>query len=141
MTSPYVKFEGFAGDIGKKIQDLQAAGDTLKVYLTNNTPDVAADTVKADLAGITEENGYAPADVQNGYTETAGVGTLTGVDVVWTATAGGFGPFRYVVLYNDTPTSPADPLIAYWDYGSSISITEDVPFTVDFPAGVIFTLT
>lgn len=139
MTSAYVKFYQFVEDLGAKVHDLQAAGDTLKLYLTNTAPDVANDAVKADLVGITEENGYAPADVQNDYSQVAGVATLTGVDVVWTATAGGFGPFRYVVLYNDTPTSPADPLIAYWDYGSSIPITEGVPFTVDFPAGVIFT--
>lgn len=140
MTSPYVKFEQFAEDLGAKLMDMQAAGDVLKVYLTINTPSVSADAVKADLVGITEENGYAPADIENDYTQTAGVGTLTGTDVVWTATSGGFGPFRYVVLYDDTPTSPADPLIAYWDYGSEISITEDVPFTVDFPDGVVFTL-
>ena len=140
MTSPYVKFEQFAEDLGAKLMDMQAAGDTLKVYLTNNAPNVSTHAVKADLAGIAEENGYTPADIQNDYTQTGGVGTLTGVDVVWTATAGGFGPFKYVVLYDDTPTSPADPLIAYWDYGSEISITEGVPFTVDFPASVVFTL-
>lgn len=136
----YVKFQQFVDDIGKKIMDLQASGDTLKVYLTNTAPDVAADAVKADLAGITEENGYAPADIQNTWTEAAGVATLAGTDVVWTASGGSFGPFRYVVLYNDTPTSPADPLIAYWDYGSSITITDSYPFTVDFGAS-IFTLT
>jgi len=120
----YVKFQQFAEDLGAKVHDLQAAGDTLKVYLTNNAPSVSADAVKADLVGITEENGYAPADIQNDYSQSAGTATLTGVDVVFTASGGSFGPFRYAVLYNDTPTSPADPLIAYCDYCSETTITD-----------------
>ena len=132
----YVKFQQFVEDLGAKVHDLQAAGDTLKVYLTNNTPDVAADAVKADLVGITEENGYAPADIQNDYSQTTGTATLTGVDVVFTASGGNFGPFRYAVLYNDTPTSPADPLIAYWDYGSETTITDGNDFTVDFGSSI-----
>lgn len=135
----YVKFYQFVEDLGEKVHDLQASGDTLKVYLTNNTPSVSADAVKADLVGITEENGYAPADVQNTWTRSDGTATLAGTDVVFTASGGSFGPFRYAVLYNDTPTSPADPLIAYYDYGSEITITNGYPFTVDFGAS-IFTL-
>jgi len=132
----YVKFQQFVEDLGQKVHDLRAAGDTLNIYLTDNTPDVANDAVKADLVGITEENGYAPEDIQNDWTETAGTASLTGVDVVFTASGGSFGPFRYAVLYNDTPTSPADPLIAYWEYGSSITITDGNDFTIDFGASI-----
>ena len=39
-----------------------------------------------------------------------------------------------IVLYNDTPTSPADPLIGFWDYGSSVSLANGDTFTVDFDA-------
>ena len=67
---------------------------------------------------------------------------LVGNDVVITASGGSIGPFRYAVLYNDTPTSPADPLIAWWDYGSSTSINNGENLTVDLDqvAG-IFTVT
>jgi hypothetical protein len=137
----YVKFFDFVEQLGKGVHQLHAAGHTLKVYLTNATPDQTADTVKADLAEITAENGYPAggSDVQNDYTETGGTATLVGTDVVWTASGGSFGPFRYVALYNDTPSSPADPLISYWDYGSAISINDGETFTVDFGAS-IFTL-
>ena len=131
----FVKFQDFVEQIGKEAHQL--ATDTLKVYLTNATPSVSADTVKADLAEITAQNGYPSGgtDIQNGYTETDGTGTLTGTDVVFTASGGSFGPFRYVALYNDTAAN--DELIAYWDYGSSISCNDGETFTVDFGASIL----
>jgi hypothetical protein len=110
----------------------------LKVYASNATPDAAADAVKADLAEITAENGYPSggSDVQNDASETGGTLTVTGVDVVWTASGGSFGPLRYVPMYNDTPTSPADPLIGWWDYGSSVTVNDGETFTTDFGASL-----
>lgn len=136
----YNKFQDFVEQLCKGVHQLHAAGHTLKVYLSNAVPSASADATVADLAEITAGNGYTAGgtDVQNDLSETGGTASLTGVDVVWTA-SGAVGPFRYVVLYNDTPTSPADPLIAWWDYGSSISLASGETFTVDFGAS-IFTL-
>ena len=133
----YNKFQDFVEQLGKGVHHLHAAGDTLNLYLTNNTPDAALDATVTDLPGIVSQNGYAPADAQNDYTETTGTGTLTCVDKVWTAAGGSFGPFRYAVLFNDTPTAPADPLIAWWDYGATITVLEGETFTVDFGASVL----
>jgi hypothetical protein len=132
------KFQNFVEELGKKLYDFQAAGDVLKVYLTNTTPNAATMNVKADLAEITAVNGYPAGgmDIQNTWSEAAGTATLAGTDVVFTASGGAFGPFRYAVLYNDTPTSPADPLIGWWDYGSSISINDTETLTIDFGASV-----
>jgi hypothetical protein len=129
------KFNQFAGDVGLAVHDLNA--DTLKIYLTNNTPSVSDDAVKADLAGITEENGYAPADITNTYSQTSGLGTLAGTDVVLTASGGSFGPFRYVVLYNDSTTVKTDPLIGYWDYGVEVTVPTGETFTVDFSTSIL----
>jgi hypothetical protein len=132
----YVKFDQFVEDLGSAVHDLRAAGDTLKIYLTNTAPNVATHALKGDLAGITEENGYAAADIQNDYSQTGGTATLTGVDVTWTATAGGFGPARYVVMYNSTTTVKTDPLICYWDYGSSITVSEGEDLMADVAASL-----
>ena len=35
-------------------------------------------------------------------------------------------------MYRDTPTSPADPIIGYYDYGSSITLANGETLTVDF---------
>jgi hypothetical protein len=59
-------------------------------------------------------------------------------DLTLTAT-GSVGPFRYVVIYDDTPTSPADPLVCWYDYGSSITLANGETFVIDFGAN-LFTL-
>jgi hypothetical protein len=135
----YNKFQDFVEQLGKGVHQLHAAGHTLRVYLSNAVPSASADAVKADLAEISAGNGYAAGgeDVQNDYTESSGTGTLTGVDITWTASGGTIGPFQYAVLYNDTPTSPADPLIGWWDYGSAVTLQVGEQFVVDFGASIL----
>lgn len=132
----YNKFQGFVGYLGLAAINLNT--DVLKVYLTNAAPSAADDDVKADLAEITPQNGYPSggSDIQNLYSEAAGTGTLAATDVVWTAAGGSFGPFRYVVMYDDTHAS--DILVAWWEYpGGSITVLEGETFTVNFGASVL----
>jgi hypothetical protein len=68
---------------------------------------------------------------------------VNGTQVVFTATAGGIGPFRYAILYNDTATSPADALIGFTDYGTGVTLADTETLTVKFnnaSPGTIFTL-
>jgi ribosomal protein S11 len=130
------KFNSFVEELAKGAHHLHAAGNQVKVYLTNNAPNAASHAGKGDLAGITEQNGYAAADIQNDVSRTGGVLTVTGVDVEWTA-SGAVGPFQYAVLYNEDHGS--DALIGWWNYGSSISLSAGEKFKVDFGAS-IFTL-
>lgn len=136
----YNKFQDFVEQLGKGVHQLHAAGHVCNVYLSNAAPSASLDAAKADLAEITNQNGYSPSDAQQDYTEATGTGTLTCVDVAWTASGGSFGPLQYAVLYNDTPASPLDPLIAWWDYGSAPTINDGESFTVDFGAST-FTIT
>lgn len=140
----YNKFGQFVQDLAEKVHNLSS--DTLNVYLTNNAPDTAADLIKTDLAELGTGNGYTgPVDTQNTGAETGGVYTLTGTKVVITA-SGAVGPFRYVVLYNDTPTSPVDPLIGWWDYGvGGVTLASGETFSIKFnnsdTTGTILTIT
>lgn len=115
--------------------------DTFRAYLSNATPSASADDVKGDIAEITNQNGYtAPVDIQNAYSEASGTGTMTAVDVVITASGGTVGPFQYVVIYDDTVTSPvADPLMCWFDYGSALTLQAGETFTIDFGSS-LFTL-
>ena len=124
------KFQQFVEDLGLGVHNLNTG--TLNVYLSNAAPSAAGDAVKADMAEISTGNGYTgPVDTQNTYAESGGTGTLTGTKVVITA-SGAVGPFQYVVLYNDTPSSPADPLIGWWDYGSALSLANGETFSIKF---------
>jgi hypothetical protein len=133
------KFEAFTEHLAEKVHDLNA--DTLVVYLSNAAPSASADVFKADLAEISTGNGYTGVqDTQNSTSRTGGVTSVVGVDVVITA-SGAVGPFQYVVLANDTTTSPGtDCLIGWWDYGSPISLANGETFTINFGTEM-FTIT
>jgi len=130
------KFQGFVGYMGLGAVNLNT--DTLKVYLTNDAPSASLDDVKADLAEISMTNeathGAGGGDSTNTYSEAGGVGTLAGTDIVFTASGGSVGPFRYAVLYDDTHAS--DVLIGWWDYGSAVTLADTETFTVDFGASI-----
>lgn len=144
----YVKFESFSQVLANKEVDLFGTNDTVNVYLTNTAPNVATHTVYADLAQISTGSGYTgPQDTQNDSTRSGGTVTMTGVSLTITASGGTIGPFRYVPMYDDTPTTPnADPLIAYWDYGSNLTLQDGESFSIKFNnaavgvAGTILTL-
>lgn len=108
---------------------------TFKVALTNSAP-VNTNTVLANITQISNGNGYTTGGTATSMSTSTSSGTakVTGTDVVFTASGGSVGPFRYAVLYNDTPSSPADPLMAWWDYGSSVTLADTETFTVDFDA-------
>lgn len=128
------KFQSFVEDVAEKVHNL--GSDQMKIALTNTVP-VNTNTVYANLTSplaTTNLSGATPFNVTTSTSaQTSGTYKLVLTDLVLTAT-GAVGPFRYVVLYNDTPTSPADPLIGWWDYGSSISLANTETFTVDFDA-------
>lgn len=128
----YNKFQSFVEAVAEKTHNL--ATDTLKVYLSNTAPNAATMSVKADLAEISAGNGYTAGGntaAQVSSSQTGGLYKLVLADpATWTATGGSIGPFRYAVLYNDTATG--DPLIAWWDYGASITLQAGDSISVDF---------
>lgn len=127
----YNKFNAFVENIAEGVHNFQS--HTLKVMLTNSAPS-ASNTVKTDITEISAGNGYTAEGATvttSSSSQTSGTYRLVCADVVFTAT-GSVGPFRYAVLYNDTPTSPADPLVGWWDYGSALTLANGETFTVDF---------
>jgi hypothetical protein len=131
------KFEAFTEHLAEKVHDLDT--DTLKCYLTDNAPSAAADAVKADLVeSVAGGNGYTAGghDTTNATSRAGGTTSVVGTDITITAAGGTIGPFRYVVLYNDTPAAPADPLIGWWDYGTSITLADGESFVIDFGASM-----
>ena len=135
----FSKFQPFVEYLAEKTFNL--GSDTLKVALTNTAP-TSANGVFSELTEISAGNGYTAggtAATISSSAQASGTYKLVLADVVFTASGGSIGPFRYAVLYDDTPTSPADPLIGYWDYGSSVTLADGETFTwdADASAGVL----
>jgi len=122
------KFDAFVENLAEKVHNL--GSDQLVIALTNSAP-IASNTVLANLTEISYTNLSSRNITTSTSAQTSGEYKLVLTDLVLTA-SGAVGPFRYVVLYNDTSTSPADPLIGWYDYGSSISLANGETFTIDF---------
>lgn len=138
-TSAFNKFQDFSEQLARGVHDFDA--HTFKVALTNSAP-VATNTVLANITQISAGNGYTTGGNTTtiSISETTGTTTVSGTEVVFTAT-GAMASFRYAVLYNDTAAN--DELIGWFDYGSSISMTSGETFTVRFSnasPGAIFTI-
>ena len=140
----YNKFQDFTEQLVRGLHDWDA--HTFKIALTNTAP-VATQTTwnTTDHPAPAAANGYTAGGTATtiAVSETTGTTTVTGTQVVFTASGGNLGPFRYAILYNDTATSPADAAIAWWDYASSITLADTETFTVKFnntTPGTIFTL-
>jgi len=137
------KIEQFVKDLAEKVHDLSA--DNVDIYLSNAAPSTSADLIKTDIAEIATGNGYTgPVDTLNTGAEITGTYTLTGTKSVITASGGAINQFQYVVLFNDTPTSPVDPLIGWWDRGAALDLQNGESFSVKYDSsdttGSILTL-
>lgn len=137
------KFNSFVTEVaaGTHAACLGADTDTLKVALTNTAP-VATNTILGNITQIASGNGYTTGgeDATNAFTDATGTITVAGTDITWTAGPSAMAQFRYCVLYNDTPTSPVDPLIGWWDNGSAVDLANGESFTLNFGAS-LFTIT
>jgi hypothetical protein len=122
----FTKFNCFVEDLAEKKHNL--GSDQLKVALTNSAP-LATNTVLANITEISYTNISSRDVTTSASAQTSGTYKLTLAQLVLTA-SGAVGPFRYVVLYNDTATN--DELIGYFDHGSSISLANADTYTIAF---------
>ncbi len=99
-----------------------------------NAP-VATNSVLADLVEIAYTN--LSSRLLSGVTaeHSSGVVPFTANNLTLTASGGSVAAFRYVALYDDVPSSPADPLIGWWDVGSSITLLDTQIFIINLTAG------
>ena len=128
----YNKFQDFVEQLCKAIHDLDGT-HTIKVALTNTAPAATQTTWNTtDHPAPAAANGYSAGGTATTptLTESSGTAKLVLSDVVFTASGGNLGPFRYAVVYNDT--SASGNAIAWYDYGSSVTLADTETFTVNF---------
>jgi len=123
------------------VENMNLDSDQVVVAFSNTAPGGEANDPTADgngvLANVTEIDytNLSSRDITTVASgQTGGVYKLELQDLTVTSSGGATGPFRYIYLYNDTVTSPADALIGYYDYGSSITLNDGDSFTLDFSA-------
>lgn len=123
------------------VHNMDLESDQIVVALSNTAPGSEASNPASDgngvLANVTEVS-YTNLSSRNVTTtsssQTGGVYKLVLTDLTMTSTGGSTGPFRYVYIYDDTVTTPADPLIGYYDYGSALTLNDGDSLTIDFSA-------
>jgi hypothetical protein len=120
------KFNSFVEALCEKLHNL--GSDQLKVALSNSAP-AATNTVLANITEISYTNISSRNVTTSSSAQTSGTYKLTLATLTLTA-SGAVGPFRYVVLYNDTASN--DELIGWFDHGSSISLANGDTYTVAF---------
>jgi len=143
-------YNNFKEQVMEGVFNLASGGHTLKLTMhTGYTPNIDSHALWADSGVSSTEYGTASGYTAGGKTlgtqdvtqdNTNDRGVFDAADVTWTA----LGPLSpatpsHVILWDDTPTSPADPLIAYWELGTTATNGGD--YTIQWGANGIILLT
>ncbi len=126
------------------VEGMNLGSDTLIVALSNTDPtagtNVTADGngVLANISQISYTNLSSRTLANVTSAQSSGTYKLSADDLTLTASGGSVAAFRYVVIYNDTVTN--DPVIGYYDYGSSLTLNDGDTFTIDIGTNGILTL-
>lgn len=124
----FTKINSFVEFLAEKRMNL--GSDQLVVALTNTAHTATWDEL-ADLTQISYTNLSSRNITTSSSAQTSGTYKLVLADLVLTA-SGAVGPFQYIYVYDDTATN--DDLIAYYDYGSPVTMANGDTFTIDFDA-------
>lgn len=132
--------------VANAVHNMDLESDQLVVALSNTAPGSEVSNPTSDTNGIlgnVTEITYTNLSSRNLTTssssQASGTYKLVLADLTLTSSGGSTGPFRYIYIYDDTVATPADPLIGYYDYGSSLTLQDGDSLTLDFSAanGVI----
>ena len=136
----FTKINDFVEAVSEKKHDL--ANDQLVIALSNTAPGSETNDPTADSNGILSnvtQISYTNLSSRNITTtssaQTSGTYKLVLQDVTLTA-SGTVADFRYVYVYNDDATN--DELIAVYDYGSTVSMSNGETFDIDFDGSAGF---
>ena len=131
----FVKVNDF---VKNAVHNMDLESDQIAVALSNTAPGSESSNPTADGNGIignVTQISYSNVSSRNITTtsssQSSGTYKLVLADLTLTA-SGTVGPFRYIYIFDDTVTTPADPIIGYYDYGTSITLNNGDTFTLDF---------
>ena len=125
----YTKFQQFVEDLAHGVHNFDS--NTIKVALSSaaNAPSASADAVLTDITTIAAPAVDSVTLTKGSSGQTTGTYKYVPNDLTMTA-SGAVGPFRYVIIYNDTATNKE--LICFFDYSSEVTLRANDTFTLDF---------
>ena len=119
--------------------------DTLKATLHNSTytPNQSTNETKSDATNeLSTGSGYTSGGItlsSKTYTSSSLVTTFDCADLTWAAIS---VAHRHLVFWDDTPTAPADPLVAYYSNGADVNPGgNDLVYTINASGLFAFTVT
>jgi hypothetical protein len=130
---------GLGRDDHGYVYDLDS--DTFRWTLSNTAPVLASTNLLSNITQISTGNGYTQmTDGAGGLVATMSALSSSGqtttmaqsANVVLTAT-GAVGPFQYLILVDDTPTSPLNPVVGWLNHGSAVTMANTDTYTI--PSG------
>ena len=143
-------YNNFKELVMEGIYDLSSGGDAIKVTLhTAYTPNIDTHLLFGTAGVSSTEYGSGSGYTAGGKTlasqdviqnDTDDRGEFDGADVTWTS----LGPLSPAtpsdaIMWDDTPSAPVDPLIAYWELG--VTATNGGNYTLQWGANGIILLT
>lgn len=151
MSLAFNKFNSFVQDAGDGVFDLNTDTLALALFVAATSPTSgdsrynSSSGFQLNSSGATEVaagNGYTAGGIDiptTSYSQSGGLATLfagTGL-MTWTASGAGFS-LRYIVAYDVTAgVATARPLLGWWDYGSTLSLSAGQTFSLSFPNDVL----
>lgn len=126
----YNKFQQTVEDWMEGVYTASTDQFTVALTAAASAP-VATNSVLADLTEVSYTNLSSRNITTSSSGQTSGTFTQLFTDLVLTA-SGAVATFRYVVIYDNTPTSPADPLLCWFDFGSDLTLASGETLTIDW---------
>lgn len=123
------KFNSFVEALAEKVHNLGSDQIMVALCAAANAP-VAGNSQLSNLTQITYTNLSTRVVGLSSSSQSGGSYKLVLNDLTLTSTGGSTGPFRYIVLYNNTATNKE--LIGFYDYGSDLTLAAGESLTIDF---------
>ena len=112
--------------------------NTLKLAFTDTAPTTATHLYSNIVSPLDLTNMATSVSLTSVvFTQTTGTAKLGAATWTGTSQTGNFGPFRYVVLYNDSATNKN--VIGWWDYAAELTLNgvNADQFVITFPSGIL----
>lgn len=126
-------------NLSNKVYD--GDSDTYRWTLSNTAPVLASTNLLSNITQISTANGYTQmTDGAGGLLATMSALSSSGQTTTWAQSAsvvltatGAVGPFQYLIMVDDTPTSPLNPVLGWLNHGAAVTMANTDTYTI--PAG------